>query len=146
MSPLFSNLALKTYLKDAEISSIRISHYEVPNPGDIANQLFDDKVEKTLVLKRDGGFGLLQSYMPKGRKRNQLVAITDDNCTDVKADVTFNGRSRTISLEGSQNPKAKFYLAEPEIEFVDGMPTRNSIAVFATALLDDLVNEANAGN
>jgi len=146
LRPLCSKLTLQTYLKDAEINSIRISHYDVNNSGDVANYLLDETVEKTLVLKREGGFGKLLPYMKKSAKRDRLIAITDPECTDVKADVTFNGRNRTISLEGSKVPKAKFYINEPDVEFSDGMPVRKSIAAFATALLDDLVNEAGVGN
>lgn len=140
--PLCSTLALKTYLKDAEVRSIKVSHYEVPNGSDVADLLTDDSVEKTLVLKKEGGFGKLASLLNKGKKRDKLVALSDENCTAVKADVTFNGRSRTISLEGTKTPKAKFYLQEPEIEFDDGMPKRAAISAFATALIDDLVHEA----
>jgi hypothetical protein len=140
--PLCSSLALKTYLKDAEVRSIKVSHYEVPAGADVADLLTDDSVEKILVLKKEGGFGKLASLLSKGKKRDKLVALSDANCTAVKADVTFNGRSRTVSLEGTKTPKAKFYLQEPEIEFDDGMPTRTAIAAFATDLINDLANEA----
>jgi len=140
--PLCSTLALKTYLKDAEVRSIKVSHYEVPAGADVADLLTDDSVEKTLVLKKEGGFGKLASLLSKGKKRDKLVALSDENCTAVKAEVTFNGRSRTISLEGSKTPKAKFYLQEPEVEFDEGMPKRAAIAGFATELMNDLVNEA----
>lgn len=145
LRPLCSTLALKTYLKDAEVRSLRISHFEPNASTDIANFLNDEKVEKTLTLKREGGFGKLGGFLSKGKKRDQLIALSDENCNDVKADVTFNGRSRTISLEGSKTPKAKFYLTEPDTKFDDGLPTHSSIAAYATALLDDLVNESTAG-
>lgn len=145
--PLCSKIALKTYLKGAEIRSIRVSNYEPENSGDIANFLSDPLVQKDLILKREGGFGKLLSFMNSGKKRDKLIAISDENCSDVKADVTFGGgRSRTISLEGSKIPKAKFYLTEEDITFNDGLPTRQSIAAFATTLLDDLLSEVKSGN
>lgn len=140
MSPLCSSLALKTYLKDAEVRSIKVSHFEAPEGSDVADILTDETIEKTLVLKREGGLGKLSSFLGKGKKRDQLVAISDKECTDVKAEVSFNGRSRVISLEGSKTPKAKFYLQEPQIKFKDGVPVRASIAKFATDLIDDLLN------
>jgi hypothetical protein len=144
--PLCSKLALKTYLKDAEVRSIRITHFEPNLAADVADYLLDEKVEKTLLLKREGGFGKLIPFLGKGKKREQLVALSDEYCTAVKADVTFNGRNRTISLEGSKDPKAKFYLSEPDTKFQDGLPTRGSISAYATELLDDLANEISAGN
>ncbi|MBK0053768.1 hypothetical protein [Stenotrophomonas sp. S39] len=140
VSPLCSSLALKTYLKDADVRSIKVSHFETPAGADVADILTDDTIEKTLVLKREGGLGKLSAFIGKGKKRDLLVAISDKDCTDVKAEVSFNGRSRVISLEGSKTPKAKFYLQEPQIKFKDGVPTRESIAKFATELMDDLDN------
>ncbi|MEN5425385.1 hypothetical protein ABE522_03275 [Stenotrophomonas pennii] len=141
ITPLCSKLALKAYLKDADIRAIKVSHYEAPAGADVADLLKDPSIEKTLVLKKEGGFGTVASYLSKGKKRDRLVALSDQNCTAVKADVVFNGRARTISLEGSKTPKAKFYLQEPEVEFDDGMPVRESIAAVATDLIDDLVAE-----
>lgn len=140
--PLCSTLVLQAYLKDADVRSIRISNFEPEMAGDIANYLTDDKVEKVLTLRREGGFGKLGTFLRKGVRRDQLIALSDAECNDVKADVTFNGHSRTVSLEGSKTPKAKFYLTEPGTQFDDGLPTRQSISAYATALLDDLVNEA----
>lgn len=139
--PLCTKLVLQTYLKNADVRSIRIANFEPRESGDLANYLTDDKVEKVLTLKREGGFGKLGSFLRKGARRDQLIALSDDECHDVKADVTFNGHSRTISLEGSKTPKAKFYLSEPDIKFDDGLPVRSSISTYATSLLDDLVNE-----
>lgn len=139
--PLCSKLVLQTYLKDADVRAIRIANFEPQQSGDLTNFLIDEKVEKILTLKREGGFGKLGSLLRKGAKRDQLIALSDDECHDVKADVTFNGHSRTISLEGAKTPKAKFYLSEPEMKFDDGLPVRASISAYATALLDDLVNE-----
>ncbi|MCI2246601.1 hypothetical protein L3067_18470 [Xanthomonas sp. PPL568] len=144
--PLCSKIALRTYLKEAEVRAIRITHFEPNLATDVADYLLDDKVEKTLLLKREGGFGRLIPFLGKGKKREQLVALSDEHCTAVKADVTFNGRNRTISLEGSKDPKAKFYLSEPDTKFHDGLPTRASISIYATGLLDDLGNEVSAGN
>lgn len=141
MKPLCSTLALKTYLKDADVRSIRVSSFETALGNDVADMLADDSIEKTLVLKREGGFGSLKSFLGAGKKRQQLVAISDANCTDVKAEVVFNGRTRTISLEGTKTPKAKFYLQEPDVKFNNGVPLRSSISDYATALIDDLVKE-----
>lgn len=140
VTPLCSSLAMKKYLKEADVKSIRVSSFEVQAGPDVADILMDGDVEKVLVLKKDGGFGKLKSLMGVGKKRDQLVAISDANCTDVKAEVTFDGRTRTISLEGTKTPKAKFYIQDPEVKFVNGMPVRSSISGYATDLIDDLIN------
>ncbi len=146
LRPLCSKIALQTYLKDADVRSIRVANFQPESSGDIANFLDDPKVEKDLILKKEGGFGKLPTFLRSGPKRDRLVAISDENCSDVKADVTFgDGRSRTISLEGSKIPKAKFYLTEDHVTFNDGLPTRQSVANFATSLLDDLLSEVGSG-
>ncbi|MGY1519004.1 hypothetical protein [Luteimonas sp. A482] len=146
LRPLCSRIALQTYLKDANVRSIRVANFQPASSGDIANFLDDPRIEKDLILKKEGGFGKLPAFLRSGPKRDRLIAISDENCSDVKADVTFgDGRSRTISLEGSKIPKAKFYLTGEDVTFKDGLPIRQSVADFATSLLDDLLAEAGSG-
>lgn len=144
--PLCSKIALSTYLKEAEVRSIRVTNFQPEYSGDLANFLTDPKVEKDLILKQEGGFGRLGKFFRSGSVRDQLIAISDPHCTDVKAEIILGGKSRVISLEGSKTPKAKFYLTEEEVSFKDGIPQRTSISNFATALLDDLFKEINSGN
>ena len=144
--PLASEDVLKKWLKNADVKSIKVSHFEPEDETDPANYLGDDSVEKTLILRKSkGSFGPLSSFLNKTKKREKIVALSDEDCSDVTAEVVWNGRPRVVSLNPKKNPKVKFILEEKDVEFDDGAPVFSSFSKYAKKLAIDLQAELAGG-
>lgn len=144
--PLASEYSLKKWLKNADVRSIKVSHFEPKNETDPANYLGDDSVEKTLILsKPKGSFGRLSSFLNNTKKREKIVAISDENCSDVTAEVVWNSRPRVVSLNLSKTPKVKFILEDKDVEFDEGAPVFSSFSKYAIKLANDIQSEIAGG-
>lgn len=146
LRPLSSEEVLNKWLKDADVKSIRIAHFEPEGADDPSNYLGDENVEKTLILRKPGGtFGKLSTLLNNTKKREKIVALSDSTCSGATAEVVWNGRARSVSLDTSKNPKAKFVLDPKEVTINDGIPDQKSITSYSRKLIKDLEVEVAGG-
>lgn len=146
LRPLASEEVLNKWLKDADVKAIRIAHFEPNNADDPSNYLNDENVEKTLVLSKPGGnFGKLSTFLNSTKRREKIVALSDPTCSGATAEVVWNGRSRSVSLDTSKNPKAKFVLDPKDVTFNAGIPDLKSITNYSRKLIIDLEVEIAGG-
>lgn len=146
LRPLASEEVLNKWLKDAEVKAIRIAHFEPSNAGDPSDYLSDETIEKTLILRKPGGnFGKLRTLFNNTKRREKIVALSDSTCSGATAEVVWNGRARSVSLDTSKNPKAKFVLDPNDVVFNGGIPDFQSIKSYSRKLITDLEVEVAGG-
>jgi hypothetical protein len=147
VEPLMPAEALETLMKKSTLTAVKFSRQIIPT--DFAEKFNGTRIEQEgemEIVIRPKGKGLLgtQSLIDllKGKKQlSDLLTIHDFIPDNLKAEIVFSGKKRTIDFGNTQKFKASFDISE-DIELAsDGYPKFDSIDTVATGIAQDLLKK-----
>lgn len=149
VEPLMPAKALEALLKKSKLSSVRFTRQIIP--ADFADRFNKDKQvqegEVELVIRpRRNGFlktGALVDYLNNRKQMGDLIHIKDFEPDNVKAEIEFSGKIRTIDFGNTDKFKASFDISNDVKTGVDGYATIASLEKVANDLVKDLIKQMN---